>query len=220
VLGGAAAVWVTLAVGFPRRRLFYRMRAVAPLLVTPADRHGDVELLYCGTRLTDARALTIELISRGRKDIPSDAYNDGQPIRLDVGAHIIEVLQIASEPETLPRPQVSANGTSLMIGPSLIGRRHRITLTVLTEGGLPSLSCTSSLIDIQVRRRADEQALQDAVVPWVMPWLVGLLALLATALLLGALADAWPVVAALAAAAALVATATMLGISAIRSARR
>ena len=220
VLGAVAAVWVTFTVGFPRRRLFYRMRAVAPLLVTPADQHGDVELLYRGARLTDARALTIELISRGRKDIPSDAYNDGQPLQLEVGARIIEVLQVNSEPETLPRPQVRADGTSLLIGPSLIGRRHRITLTVLTEGGPPSLNCMSSLIDIQVRRRADEQALQDAVVPWVMPWLIGLLALLAIALVLGTLAHVWAVVAALAAAGVLVATATMLGIAAIRSVRR
>jgi hypothetical protein len=220
VLGAVAAVWVTLTVGFPRRRLFYRMRAVAPLLITPADQHGDVELLYRGSRLTDPRALTIELSSRGRKDIPSGAYNDGQPLQLNVGAHVVEVLQVTSEPETLPHPQVSAEETSLKIGPSLIGRRHRITLTVLTDGGSPSLSCKSSLVDVQVRRRADAQALQDAVVPWVMPWLVVLLALLGAALLFAILAGAWAAVAAQAAAAVVLATATVLGISAIRSVRR
>ena len=157
----------------------------------------------------DLRALTIELISRGRKDIPSDTYNDGQPLHLDVGAHVVEVLQVTSEPPTLPHPCVSAEETSLKIGPSLIGRRHRITLTVLTDGGPPSLTCKSSLIDVQVRRRADEQALQDAVVPWVMPWLVVLLALLGGALLFAVLAGAWPAVAALAAAVVVSATATI-----------
>lgn len=220
VLGAAAAVWVTLTVGFPRRRLFYRMWAVAPLLITPANHHGDVELLYHGTCLTDPRALTIELISRGRKDIPSDAYNDGQPLQLDVGTHVVEVIQVASEPETLPPPRVSADETSLMIGPSLIGRRHRITLTVLTDGGPPSLSCKSSLIDVQVRRRADEQALQDVAVPWAMRWLPGLLALLGAALLFAILARAWATVAALAAAVLVLATATIRGIAFVRRVRQ
>jgi hypothetical protein len=220
VLGAVAAIWVTFVVGFPRRRLFYRMRAVAPLLITPASQHSDVELLYRGTHLTDPRALTIELISRGRKDIPSDAYNDGQPLHLDVGAPVVEVLQVSSEPDTLPLPHVSADKTSLRIGPSLIGRRHKITLTVLTDGGPPSLSCKSSLIDVEVRRRADEQALQDAVVPWAMPWLLVLLALLGAALLFAVLAGAWATVAVLSAALLVLTMATTLGISAMRSVRR
>lgn len=220
VLGVVAAIWVTLIVGFPRRRLLYRMRAVAPLIITPASQNGDIELLYHGTRLTDPRALTIELISRGRKDIPSDAYDGGQPLHLDVGASVVEVLQVSSEPDSLPLPHVSADKTSLKIGPSLIGRRHRITLTVLTDGGSPSLSCRSSLIDVQVRRRADEQALQDTVVPWAVPWLLVLLALLGAALFFAVLASAWAAVAVLSAALIVLAMAATRGISAIRSIKR
>jgi hypothetical protein len=220
VLGAIAAIWVTLITGFPRRRLFYRMRAVAPLLITPANQHGDVELLYRGNRLTDPRALTIELISRGRKDIPSEAYDDGRPLHLDVGALVVEVLQVSCEPESLPVPYVSSDKTSLMIGPSLIGRRHKITLTVLTDGGPPSLSCKSSLIDVQVRRRADEQALQDAIVPWALPWLFALLTLLGAALLFAVLAGTWPAVAVMSAALVVLAMAVTRGISAVRSVKR
>ena len=94
---------------------------MAPLLITPTGQQGDVELLYRGTRLTDPRALTIELTSRGRKDISNDAFNGGQPLELDVGARIVEVVQVTSEPKALPSPHVAADETRLKIGPSLIG---------------------------------------------------------------------------------------------------
>ena len=217
VLGAVVGAWVTLIVGLPRRRLLYQLRAVAPLLTTPVNQPGDVELLYRGTRLTDPRALTIELTGRGRKDISNDAYNGGQPLQLDVGVHIVEVLQITSEPKTLPPPDVSADETCLKIGPSLIGRRHKIILTVLTDAGSPSLSCKSPLIDVQVRRRADESALEDAAVPWAVPWLLALLVLLLVALFLAITAKAWAAAAAMAAAILLLATATLLGISGIRN---
>ena len=159
VLGAMAVVWVTLTVGFPRRRLSYRMQAVAPLMVAPEGVRAELELRHRGKLLTDPRALTIELVSRGRKDIPNDAYNDCQPLRLDVGAPIVEILQITSDPATLATPKVAAAGTSVNIGPSLIGRRHTITITVLTDGGKPALTCWSPLIDVQVRLRSDEPSL-------------------------------------------------------------
>ena len=152
VLGAIAAVWVAFAVGFPRRRLFYRMQAAAPLMAAPEGARGDLELRHRGKVLDDPRALTIELISRGRKDISNDAYNDDRPIRLDVGAPIVDLLQVASKPEGLPKPKVAIDGTAVNIGPSLISKHHVITITVLTDGGKPALSCESPLIDIDVRQ--------------------------------------------------------------------
>lgn len=54
---------------------------------------------------------------------------------------------------------VAADGTAVNIGPSLIGKRHTITITVLTDGGHPTLTCQSPLIDVQVRQRPDETPL-------------------------------------------------------------
>jgi len=139
-LAAAAVVWATISVGFPRRRLYFGLRATAPLLTAPADMQSDLELRHRGIALADPRVLTIELVSRGRKDIPSEAYNDRQPLHLDVGARIVEILQVTSEPETLPAPQITTDGTLLRIGPSLIGRRHQITINVPTDSGTPSLT--------------------------------------------------------------------------------
>jgi hypothetical protein len=126
-------------------------------MTAPEGVRGDLKLLHRGRVLADPRALTVELVSRGRKDIPSDAYNDGEPLKLNIGAPIVEILQVASEPATLPVPAVAADGTAVHIGPSLIGKRHTITITVLTDGGQPTLTCQSPLIDVQVRQqRSDE----------------------------------------------------------------
>lgn len=150
VVAVAATVWVTLAVGFPRRRLYYG------LLAAPDGMRSDLELRHRGTLLADPHILTVELLSRGRKDITSDDFHDQQPLRLDVGARIVEVLKTASEPETVITPKVATDGTALEIGPSLISRRHKITTTVLTDGGTPFVTCQSPLIQVQVHLRADE----------------------------------------------------------------
>src|ERR1017187_2968263 len=155
VLAAAAVVWVTLTVGFPRRRLYFGLRAAAPLLAAPAGIRSDLELRHRGTALADPRVVTVELVSRGRRDIPSEAFDSGQPLVLDVGARIVEVLQVTSGPGILPAPRITADGTALGIGPSLIGKRQEITINVLTDGGEPSLACRSPLIDVQVRPRAE-----------------------------------------------------------------
>ena len=158
---GAASVWATVRVGSLRRRLYYGMRAAAPLLTAPHGMRNKLELRYDGTALTDPRVITVELSSRSRKDIANDAYNGGQPLLVDVGAPIMEVLQITSVPKTYPQPSVVAHETALAIGPSLIGRRHDITITVLTDGGTPSLSCRSPLIDVRIDPRLVERAAAD-----------------------------------------------------------
>jgi hypothetical protein len=178
VVGGlvvaAAGVWATLTVGFPRRRLYYRMQAVAPLMIAPQGMRSELELRHHGKLLADPCALTIELASRGRKDIPNEAFNDHQPLRLDVGAPVVEILQITSEPAVLPTPKVAANSTSVNIGPSLIGRRHTITITVLTDG-YPALTCLSPLIDVQVRPGPKEPSAWGRAAAWfllvVVVWL-------------------------------------------------
>ena len=51
---------------------------------------------------------------------------------------------------------MTVDGTSLKIGPSLIGKRQHITFTLLVDGTRPCLTCQSPLIDVQVRRLRPE----------------------------------------------------------------
>jgi len=151
ILGAAAGVWVTLAVGFPRGRLYYQLQAVAPLVIEAEGMRGELELRHRGNLQADPQVVTIKLVSRGRKDITSDAFDKHQPIRLELRAPVVEVLRVTSEPDDRPTPTVTSDGTSVNIGPSLLDRRHTITITVLTDGGEPDLHCTSPVHNVRSR---------------------------------------------------------------------
>jgi cytochrome c oxidase subunit IV len=88
---------------------------------------------------------------------PSDAYNDHEPLRVDVGSRIVEILQITSEPKTRPVPQITVDGTSLNIGPSLIDKHHKITINLLVDGAMHFLTHLSPLIDVEVLQPDEER---------------------------------------------------------------
>jgi hypothetical protein len=107
--------------------------------------------------LADPRVMTVDLTSRGRRDIPSDAYDNGDPLQLDTSAPIVEILQAASSQTAWPAPPVTADGTLLSIGPGVIHKHQEITITILTDGGQPTLTLHKDpFIDVQVRQRARE----------------------------------------------------------------
>ncbi|WP_147312425.1 hypothetical protein [Thermomonospora umbrina] len=134
---------------FPKRRLMYWRRSVTPLLTAPAGVRGDVELRHKGRVLERPYAVDVILAGRGRRDVPSSAF-DGGPLRLDVGAPIVEVLQVIDDPKcSTPTPRVRVDGSALLVGPDLIGRRQRIVFSLLVEDR-PTLTCRSPLIDVPV----------------------------------------------------------------------
>jgi hypothetical protein len=164
LLVGVAAALVTYVVGFPKRRLLYGMPVMTRVLSTEADVQGDLELRRHGALLADPHVLEIRLIGRGRKDIPSSAYDGGEPIRLDVGVHIVKLLKSTTDSQSDPVPKVTIDGTSLTIGPTRIGKRQMIAYTLLADGERPSLTCQSPLIDVEVRQQRPE----DLVPLWAM----------------------------------------------------
>jgi len=143
VLGTMVVVWVTVSVGSSRRRLYYwstargswRRQAEIPAGVAPYE-------------------LDIKLAGRGRKDIPSDAFDDRNPLTLDVGTRIVKIIGATSVPKTTPTPPIAAAGTSLKIGPGLIGKRQKITIRIRIDGNRDRrrrLTCQSPLIDVQAK---------------------------------------------------------------------
>jgi hypothetical protein len=75
VVIGAATVWATLFAGSTRRRLFYSLAEDTPLLAsTTALARADLEVLYQGQRVDEARVVTVRLVSRGRRDIGSGVW--------------------------------------------------------------------------------------------------------------------------------------------------
>jgi hypothetical protein len=165
----AAGVFVALAVGIaaaavawvvgvpPKRRMMYGMPLAAPMLVAPQGVRGELELRHRGVPLDAPHVVELKLVNRGRRDIPTSAFDNGTPITLDTGAKIIELLQTTSDPSTIPAPEVTVAGTALKVGPGLIGRRQRITYTVLVDGTL-DLKYQGTLQDVDVRQLSDDEA--------------------------------------------------------------
>jgi hypothetical protein len=93
----------------------------------------------------------IYLSGRGRHDITSEAFDNNQPIEFDNGAPIRKLTGVVSSHATRPIVEHHAEGTRLLIGPGLIGRRQDLRFTVITDRQPKGIVWQPSLIDFQVR---------------------------------------------------------------------
>jgi hypothetical protein len=151
-VGAKAAIYA----GFPKRRLYFSMPVIAPLLSAPEGIRGDLELRHKEISLDDPHLLEVKLISKSRRDIASGDFDSHEPLCLDIGANIIEILRTTSTPNSPPAPIITHEGTSLKIGPSLIGKRQDITVTLLADGPDPRLTYEARLINVDVREQKAE----------------------------------------------------------------
>jgi hypothetical protein len=157
LLVGIATVAVTYLTRFARQRLEYGLRTVTALLTAPEGVREDLQLFHQGASIENPYLAEVVLAGRGRRDISRNAFDNGDPIRLELGTPIVELLQVSAtdSASATPVPSVQVDETALLIGPALIGRRQLITLTVLVEDR-PSLTCAAPLPNAQVRARPDD----------------------------------------------------------------
>lgn len=156
VAGVAAAIvaaWIGWRATNPRRRLRYGMAVVAPLLNAgqgARDGIDRIEVRHRDRVLTDPHVLEVTLVNEGRRDIPSNTFDQDQPLTLDVSAPILEILKTAASPNRAL--SVVPEGTALKIGPGLIVRRQKVSFSLLVDGSAPKLTCPQPpLINIDVR---------------------------------------------------------------------
>lgn len=136
-----AAIPVLAQLVFSKRRLAYEIRAAAPLIQAPVKVSKDLKVLCDGTALDNPYFAELRLVNRGHKDIPSDTFDQGMPIRFDLGIEIIKLLQITLIPDELPAPRVKTNGSMVEIGPSLIRKSAELNIALLADGPDISLAC-------------------------------------------------------------------------------
>lgn len=154
VIVGAASVWVAYAAGFPRQRLLYWIPAAVPLVNAPKGHSQGFQLLYNGAKVAQPHLLSVQLISRGRKDILESSFEGGKPITLDLGAPIIDILQNDPVGRRAFEPATSLDYHTLKIGPSLIGKRQAVKITLLLAGRPAQLILNARLADVDVRKRS------------------------------------------------------------------
>ncbi|MFJ6836198.1 hypothetical protein [Streptomyces sp. NPDC091209] len=146
VLTGGGAIWAALRTSNPRRRLTYSTGhdpLVDPLV------GGRLEIRRNGTLLMDPHLVRLVFSNPGRLDIPSSAFDRGQPFRVDLAVPYLEMLGTESEPSAAQPPPASVDGSEVSIGPGRIGSGTTITYLLLVDT-VPSYRCTHSLLDVRV----------------------------------------------------------------------
>ncbi|MEV6904959.1 hypothetical protein [Amycolatopsis sp. NPDC051372] len=144
VLGVPAIVVAVCAL--PRRRLTYTVLSDIPLLSRSVS--GSLEVRHEGRVGDDPRVVTVVLVGSGRQDIPSSGFDQGRPLVLDFAVPIVELLTAQSaSPSLVPAPQVRMDTTALLVGPSLISKRHVLTYSVLVDGQA-DLACQAPLENV------------------------------------------------------------------------
>jgi hypothetical protein len=115
---------------------------------------NELEVRHEGRPLSQPYIVTVMVVSKGRKDISSASFDGGQPIVVNLGVPIIQELRFDAAPESrgVPVPKVVIDGTRVLVGPSMLAKRHTLTITALVEGE-PSLSSEIPILDI---RRSDK----------------------------------------------------------------
>ena len=131
-LSAFAAVWFPLIAG-PRYRLLY----------------GPMKPKQLGDGSWE---VNIYLSSRGRRDITREAFDKEQPVELGIGVPIRKLTHVLSSQPALRTVTHHAEGTCLLVGPGLIGRRQDLRFDVITDTEPASVTCQASLIDVHVRR--------------------------------------------------------------------
>jgi hypothetical protein len=161
-LGTIAIILVTFWIGRPKRRLLYWMPVTTPLLPAEQDVRQKLEVRHDEQVLSDPQVLEVGLFNQGHLDIASTAFDRRKPLRLDVGAPIIEVLKSTTVPTNRALPEVRVDGSTLEIGPSLIHKHQTVIFSILVDGPAPRLTCVQpELIDVDVDARRPDGILDQ-----------------------------------------------------------
>jgi hypothetical protein len=157
-VAGVTGTWIGIRRSNPKRRLLYGMRTVAPI---PGDELKDeLTIRHDGQDLIEPRFLVVELVGRGRRDIPIDLFG-GVPIRLTIGGRIVKILKVTTnEPQRSP-PKVNDDGAALLIGPSVIGKQQRVSVALLTAEAEPHLHGQAPFADVDFRPATTDELIRS-----------------------------------------------------------
>jgi hypothetical protein len=135
ILIGVATVLGGFRAANPNRRLWYWLLSDTPLL-TRKYLSEELKVTYGMQELKSPRVMNVQLASRGRRDISPGDFN-GKPVCLDLASHIVECLNVTTWPSDRSDPAWTMEGSKLLIGPDLFGKRQKTVFSLLTDDGEP-----------------------------------------------------------------------------------
>jgi hypothetical protein len=151
LLATIAGLVLQWSIGKLHRRIVYGMPFSTNMVNSSVSR-SDLHILWRDEEVNDPHLLEIELAYRGRVDLSSSSFDKGRPFRLDVGAPIIDLLDIVFHPAHAPLPSVEYEGTELKLGPDLVRKGQTMTFVVLADGPGGPLKCESPLANVKVKQ--------------------------------------------------------------------
>lgn len=167
LLAIAVTVWVTLRAANPKRRLYYAWLSDTPLITRQRDLSEELKVTYGTRQLVKARIVTVQLVSRGRRDIAREAFDEGKPVCLDLSTPIVQCVKVATSPSDRPDPSYALDGSKLLIGPSHFGKRQTTVFSLLLDGKTPEIvRPQQSLIDVEIRQ-GDGQTFFTSPARWL-----------------------------------------------------
>jgi hypothetical protein len=176
LLAIAATVWVTLRAANPKRRLYYAWLSDTPLITRQHDLSEELKVTYGTRQLVKPRIVTVQLVSRGRRDIAREAFDEGKPVCLDLSTPIVQCVKVATSPSDRPDPSYALDGSKLLIGPSHFGKRQTTVFSLLLDGKTPEIvRPQQSLIDVEIRQ-GDGQTFFTSPTRWLFVAVVALVA--------------------------------------------
>jgi hypothetical protein len=128
----------TVRASDPGRSLLYSMPTVTALVQDQHREHARLEVSRDGNVLSDPQVVVLRLVLHGRQDVIAADF-EGGPLLLDIGVPILDLLAISCEPQDSPALPVRVDGSTVRVGPALIHRDEAVSLSVLIDGGRPSL---------------------------------------------------------------------------------
>lgn len=156
VIIGVVAAIVAKRAALPKRQLGFFLSKSAQLLTPSAGlANGRLVITYDGNVLADPYIAEIKMLNDTGRDIPSSLFDSGAPIVMDLGVPIVELIEATWEDwkdgsgPVRVTPQVTVDGTTLTIQPTLIAAHLMTTFTLLVEGA-PTFDLRAPLVDVDV----------------------------------------------------------------------
>ncbi|MEU5651285.1 hypothetical protein ABZ767_18445 [Streptomyces pseudogriseolus] len=156
---GFLGAFATLRASNPKRRLAYWTLANTSLFVASHSQTGALTVAHHGTTVQRPRVVELELRNTGRRDITAAQFHAGQPIVYDLGADVVAVLEVASQPTGTVAPSVGISAGArhrIEVPPCLLARKQKVNISLLVDGPERPVRCLGApLVDVQVRETAE-----------------------------------------------------------------
>src|SRR6266496_3067052 len=153
----SAAALATLFIGYlqlrkPQPRLLYSIHKPPFKQLRQLTKAGLFQIEGSEGPVTDPYLLDIALECQVTDGIDKDYFNDGNPIRFDVGAPI-QSRGKASKPPEQPCPKTSLDGNIFKVGPDYFMNGQIVTYTLVLDGAPRSrILATSPFHKLRLKR--------------------------------------------------------------------